>query len=247
LEGLLLDRKKDLSGIVNGIDYNEWNPLNDTELAANYSVEDISGKKKNKTKLLKDNRLPVKRKDTPVIGIVSRLADQKGFDIIAEVADEILSLDIQMVILGTGEAKYHELFQMLQQKYPKKISTNLKFDAYLAKMIYAGSDLFLMPSRFEPCGLGQMIALAYGTIPIVRETGGLADTIQDFNTLTQKGTGFVFSKYSSLDLLHTVKHAVEIYQNKQLWSTLQTNAMKADCSWDASAMKYIELYSTIIR
>jgi starch synthase len=246
LEGILIERKEDLSGIVNGIDYDEWNPATDSELAAHFSVKDLSGKKINKVKLLKDNHLPVKRKDTPVIGLVSRLADQKGFDIIAEVADEILSLDIQMVILGTGEPKYHELFENLQKKYPKKIAVNLKFDAYLAKMIYAGSDMFLMPSRFEPCGLGQMISLAYGTIPLVRATGGLADTIQDYNPETRTGTGFVFSNYSGADLFQTVKRAVEAYQNKPDWSALVKNALHADFSWDASAKKYSELYLQLI-
>ncbi|MCX7918452.1 MAG: glycogen synthase GlgA [bacterium] len=243
LEGVLIERKNDLFGIINGIDYEEWNPQTDPELAASFSRADLSGKQKNKRMLLKENKLPIPRKkDIPVIGLISRLTDQKGFDIIAEIAQELLQLDVQLVILGTGEPKYHALFTELHKQAPKKIAVNLKFDARLAKLIYAGSDMFLMPSKFEPCGLGQMISLAYGTIPIVRKTGGLADTIDDYNPATESGTGFVFEEYTGKALLTTIQRALAVYQNKTAWKKLIENAMRADFSWDASAKKYITLY-----
>jgi starch synthase len=242
LEGVLIERKNDVFGIINGIDYEEWNPQNDPSLPAPFSLADLSGKLKNKKALLKENKLPLRKKDTPVIGLISRLADQKGFDIIAEIADQLLELDLQLVVLGTGEPKYHELFTALQKKEPKKIAVNLKFDARLAKLIYAGSDMFLMPSKFEPCGLGQMISLAYGTIPIVRKTGGLADSILDYTPATGEGTGFVFEEYTGNALLATIKQALVTYQKKKVWKQLMENAIRADFSWTASAKKYVALY-----
>lgn len=242
LEGVLIERKKDVFGIINGIDYEEWNSQHDPTLPTAFSISDVSGKLINKKALLKEVGLPVKRKDTPVIGLISRLADQKGFDIIAEVANELLDMDIQFVILGTGEPKYHELFLALQKMEPKKIAINLKFDARLAKLIYAGSDMFLMPSKFEPCGLGQMISLAYGTIPIVRKTGGLADTITEYNAKTNAGNGFIFENYTGQELLATVKRALATYQKKKVWKNLVENAMASDFSWTASAKKYETLY-----
>lgn len=242
LEGVLIDRKNDLFGIINGIDYEEWNSQNDPVLAAPFSLADLSGKLKNKQALLKENKLPFRKKDTPVIGLISRLADQKGFDIIAEIANDLLELELQLIVLGTGEPKYHELFTALQKGDPKKIAVNLKFDARLAKLIYAGSDMFLMPSKFEPCGLGQMISLAYGTIPIVRKTGGLADTIADYNPQTGGGTGFMFKEYTGEALLETIKEALATYQKKKVWKKLQESAFRADFSWNASAKKYVTLY-----
>ncbi|MFB3896315.1 MAG: glycogen synthase GlgA [bacterium] len=242
LDGVLIERKQDLFGIINGIDYEEWNSQHDPTLPASFSISDVSGKLANKKALLKEVGLPMKRKDTPVIGLISRLADQKGFDIIAEAAEELLELDLQFVILGTGEPKYHELFLSLQKMEPKKMAINLKFDARLAKLIYAGSDMFLMPSKFEPCGLGQMISLAYGTVPIVRKTGGLADTIIEYDAKTNTGNGFIFENYTGQELLATVKRAIAAYQKKRVWKNLVENAMASDFSWNASAKKYEALY-----
>ncbi len=160
----------------------------------------------------------------------------------AEISDELLSCDLQMVILGTGEEKYHQLFGQMAEKYPRKISVNLRFDNALAHLIEAGSDMFLMPSRYEPCGLNQLYSLKYGTVPIVRETGGLADTIQDYDPKTGEGTGFVFKEYDSEELLEVLKRALQAYQDKDLWTKLMKNGMEKDFSWEASARKYEELY-----
>jgi starch synthase len=174
------------------------------------------------------------------------LADQKGFDLIAEVADQILSLDIQMVILGTGDQKYHDLLSELQKKYPKKLSVTLGFDNNLAHLIEAGCDMFLMPSRYEPCGLNQMYSLKYGTIPIVRETGGLADTIKNANPARGIGNGFTFRNYDSKELLNAIRFAVEVYRDKNIWEVMMLRGMRQDFSWKMSAEKYVELYRKAI-
>ncbi|MCJ7578403.1 MAG: glycosyltransferase, partial [candidate division Zixibacteria bacterium] len=175
------------------------------------------------------------------------LADQKGFDILSEVSDKLLSLDLRMVILGTGDEKYHQLFKQMAKKYPEKLSVNLRFDNPLAHLIEAGADMFLMPSRYEPCGLNQLYSLKYGTVPIVRETGGLADTIQDYNTDTGEGTGFVFKHYDSDELLEVVKRSLQVYQDKEAWTKLMKNGMQKDFSWQASAKKYEDLYQKALR
>jgi starch synthase len=247
LEGVLRTRNADLYGIVNGVDYEEWSPEKDKFIPYHYSSKDLSGKEKNKKALLEKCNLSKNRKDVPLIGIISRLADQKGFDILAESSDKLLSLDLQMVILGTGDEKYHELFKKMSKKYPRRISVNLRFDNALAHSIEAGSDMFLMPSRYEPCGLNQLYSLKYGTIPIVRETGGLADTIQDYNPETKKGTGFVFKNYDSLELLEAIKRALQVYQNKELWTQIMKNGMQKDFSWQSSARKYENLYQIALQ
>jgi len=241
-EGVLKSRSKDLYGILNGIDYDVWNPAVDELLPAKFTPDKPEGKKKCKTALRKEAKLPLARKDIPVIGIISRLADQKGFDLIEEVADDIMSLDLQMVVLGTGDKKYHDLFESLQKKYPKKIAVFLKFDNRIAHLIEAGSDMFLMPSRYEPCGLNQMYSLKYGTIPIVRQTGGLADTIENANPVKGTGNGFVFKNYSSKEMLNSIKFALEVYRDKNVWEVMMLRSMRQDFSWDASAQKYIDLY-----
>jgi starch synthase len=210
-------------------------------------MEDLSGKEKNKRVLLEKCNLPETKRDVPLIGIISRLADQKGFDILSEVSDKLLSLDLRMVILGTGDEKYHQLFKQMAKKYPEKLSVNLRFDNPLAHLIEAGADMFLMPSRYEPCGLNQLYSLKYGTVPIVRETGGLADTIQDYNTDTGEGTGFVFKHYDSDELLEVVKKALQVYPNKDVWTKLMKNGMQKDFSWQASAKKYEDLYQKALR
>ena len=245
LDGVLRDRQADLTGILNGIDYSEWNSKQDKELAASFSTEDMTGKKLNKQKLLEENGLSTNGEDIPVIGIVSRLVDQKGFDLIAEAAGQLLSLNLKLILLGTGEVRYHSLCQWLQNTYPDKIKVHLKFDGYTAKMIYAGSDFFLMPSKFEPCGLSQLIAMAYGTIPIVRSTGGLADSVFDFDLVSKQGNGLVFYEYEPSQLVKTVERALDFYSKKALWTVLQKNAFASAYSWESSARQYEALYQKL--
>ncbi|OGC11145.1 hypothetical protein A3K48_01260 [candidate division WOR-1 bacterium RIFOXYA12_FULL_52_29] len=241
LDGLLRSRSSDVYGIINGLDYEIWNPATDQNIIKRYSPATIFLKSENKIELQRRNKLP-ENKEVPVIGLVTRLADQKGFDILSDALEEILSHNCQMIILGTGDLKYHKLLTAEQKKYPSKLAVNLGFDAMLAELIYAGADMFMMPSRYEPCGLGQLISFKYGTIPIVRRTGGLADTVGDFDPRVGKGEGFVFEKYSASALAEAVGRAIGVYQQKELWETLQKRVMKLDYSWDASAKKYIGLY-----
>lgn len=242
MEGVLRTRSDDLYGVLNGIDYQEWNPEIDKLIPFNYTPDDLSGKKKNKEHLLKLNNLPPTKKDIPLIGMISRLADQKGFDLLAQIKDELMKLDLKFVILGTGERKYHDLLSDLEKKYPKKLKVNLTFDNKLAHLIEAGADMFLMPSRYEPCGLNQLYSLKYGTVPIVRETGGLADTIQDYDPETENGTGFVFKDYDPDELLKAIKRALAVYKDKEKWKKLMLSGMQKDFSWKASAEKYVHLY-----
>ncbi|MFA5063394.1 MAG: glycogen synthase GlgA [Candidatus Omnitrophota bacterium] len=235
LEGVLNKRKDSVFGILNGLDYDIWNPEADKFIAKNFSSSDSCGKGKDKEDLEALCKLPLK-KDVPLFGIVSRLAEQKGFDILAEGIDDICKMGIQMVILGTGDQKYHDVMQGMVAKYPKVISLNLKFDDVLAHKIYAGSDIFLMPSRYEPCGLGQLISLRYGTIPLVFKTGGLADTVNSAN-------GFIFDSYSKADLAKTIKKSIAAFKKKTSWSKLMYKAMKCNFSWEASAKKYLDLYA----
>jgi starch synthase len=241
-EGVLKDRSADLFGILNGIDYSVWDPSVDELIPAKFKPEKLAGKKKCKNALRKRVKLPMVRRDVPIIGIISRLADQKGFDLIEEVAEDLMALDIQIVLLGTGDEKYHKLFSELHKKYPKKIAALLEFNNEMAHLIEAGSDMFLMPSRYEPCGLNQLYSLRYGTIPIVRKTGGLADTIENANPSKGTGNGFVFTRYDAREMLNTIKFACEVYRDKNVWEIMMLRGMRQDFSWDASAKKYIELY-----
>jgi starch synthase len=234
LEGVLQKRKNSVFGILNGLDYTIWNPETDKFILKNFSADDLAGKAQDKADLQKLCNLPAKS-DVPLFGIVSRLAEQKGFDILAEGIDEVCKMGLQLVILGTGDLKYHEIMEGMVRKYPKVISLNLKFDDALAHKIYAGSDLFLMPSKYEPCGLGQLISLRYGTIPVVFKTGGLADTVNDKN-------GFVFDEYSKNALIKTIKRALKAFESKKSWVSLVKMAMGLDFSWEGSAKKYIKLY-----
>ena len=235
LEGVLDNRRGSVFGILNGLDYDIWNPQTDKFIAKNFSALDLDGKIKDKEDLQATCKLP-KSKNLPLFGIVSRLAEQKGFDILAEGIDEICKMGIQMVILGTGNIKYHQILEDIAKKYPKVISLHLKFDDPLAHKIYAGSDIFLMPSRYEPCGLGQLISLRYGTIPLVFKTGGLADTVNSSN-------GFVFDSYSKVGLIKAIKKASAIFSDSKKWDALRLRAMKCDFSWAVSAKKYLELYA----
>ena len=186
-------------------------------------------------------------KSTPIIGMVSRLVDQKGFDLIDEALDDILDMDLHLVILGTGEKKYHYLFEEAKEDYPVKVPVNFAYNNPMAHLIEAGSDMFLMPSKYEPCGLNQMYSLKYGTIPIVHTTGGLADTIEDFNPDSKKGNGFSFRGYTADALVETIERAIRTFRNKALWKFLRDNAMRCDFSWDVSAGKYVELYQSVLK
>jgi len=248
LGGVLADRRQDLFGVLNGADYSEWSPEADKFIAARYGINDLAGKKTCKADLQKACGLPVS--DAPLIGCISRLADQKGFDLIAKVIDDIMSMNLQIVILGAGEQRYHDLLTAIGKRYPKKISVNIKFDNKLAHQIEAGADMFLMPSRYEPCGLNQMYSLKYGTVPVVRLTGGLADTITDFTPATlQAGTanGFAFAEYDSKKLLETIKRAVKTFNDKNTWKRLMLDGMKQDWSWSRSAGEYVKLYERAVR
>ena len=242
LEGILSFRKDDLFGIVNGVDYDLWNPETDPLLAAHYNPKDLSGKKACKKDLLNRYHLPEDRMEHPVLGIISRLADQKGFDLLAEIMDRLLKEDLSLVVVGTGEEKYHVLFSRLAEEYPKKVGICLAFDNVLAHKIEAGSDLFLMPSLYEPCGLNQIYSLKYGTIPVVRATGGLDDTIIPFDSRTGKGTGFKFRRYQAGELWAALQEALAVYKNQTQWTQLMKNAMAQDFSWMTSAKEYVRLY-----
>lgn len=241
LDGVLRNRQQDVVGILNGIDYSAWDPKTDKLLYSNYSEETIEDKENVKKKLLEENGLKYVE-GVPLLGLVSRLDDQKGLDFIAAIIDDMMRLNIQFVLLGTGEERYHHMFNHLKNKYPEKLGVNIKFDNKIAHNIYAGSDMFLMPSRFEPCGLGQLISLKYGTIPIVRETGGLADTVKQYNFKTRQGNGFVFSGYNPWDLLHAIRMAADSYKNRTVWKRIMNNGMKQDFAWEGSAEHYVALY-----
>lgn len=245
LDGLLRCKEDILKGIVNGIDYDEYNPEEDEYIYKNYSVENIGSKVKNKLMLQRELGLE-ESEDIPMIGIVSRLTGQKGLDIFMYCLDELLQKEIQLVILGTGDNEFEEGFKLFANKYPDKLSANILFDNKLAHKIYAASDLFLMPSLFEPCGLGQLIALRYGAIPIVRETGGLKDTVISYNEQTGMGNGFVFKDYNHLDLINTINCALEIYNNKNKFRKIVVQAMTSDNSWIKSAKEYKDMYEQLI-
>jgi len=235
LAGLLRERKDVLSGILNGVDYFVWDPRTDRFIVQNFSLANLEDKALNKKDLQKICNLP-QDINIPVLGMVSRLVEQKGFDIFVQGIDALCKMDVQLVILGSGDLKYQKLLKAAAKKYPKIISLNLKFDDPLAHKIYAGSDIFLMPSQYEPCGLGQLISLHYGTLPLVFKTGGLADTIN-------KNNGFVFNQYTKEELLKLINQAASVFKNKKQWATLMKNAMECNFSWEASADKYLALYA----
>lgn len=245
LDGILRARKDRLYGILNGIDYKKYNPLTDPYIFVNYRSS-LCKKEENKVQLQSLLGLPVLR-EVPLLGVISRLADQKGMDLLAHVLEEMLNMDIQMAVLGTGEKRYEDMFTYFASKYPEKLAVRITFDDELAHRIYAGADLFLMPSRFEPCGLSQMIAMRYGTIPVVRETGGLKDTVIPYNQYTGEGNGFSFANYNAHELLFTVQRAVKLFrEDKTAWKGLTENARKSDFSWDKSAQKYVEIYTSLL-
>ena len=245
LDGLLRSRAAKLSGILNGIDTDVWNPAKDTLLAQTYTKTTVEKKAKNKAALQREVGLAADAK-APLIGIVGRVTGQKGFDLVTPVLPEILGMGAQVVLLGTGERRYEEPLAMLAKENPSFVAA-LKYDEALAHRIYAGSDFFLMPSRFEPCGLGQIISLRYGTVPIVRATGGLADTVTDVTANPKAGNGFVFAEYTSEAFLDAARRGLEFHRKGRGWKPLQQRGMAADLSWKASAKAYADLYQDAMR
>jgi starch synthase len=246
LEGVFKKKARKTYGILNGMDDTVWNPEVDKLIAKTYSADTLEDKQVNKKALCEHFKLPYDPK-VPVIGIVSRLADQKGFDLIEEKLEDLMKMDLQLVVLGSGEKKYEDLFTKAAKKYKKKIGAHIGFDEGLAHLIEAGADMFLMPSKYEPCGLNQMYSLRYGTLPIVRSTGGLADTVEDLNAKPKSGTGFVFEKYQAKQMLDAVKRAVSAFADEKVWTPAMKRAMSRDNSWGASAEKYIELYKNLLK
>lgn len=245
LEGIIQKYEYKLTGIVNGIDYDVYNPLNDSNLPVNYDKRSYKRKKEIKMHLQIKYGLPVDP-DIPLIAMVSRLDNMKGLDLIAHIMDELLCQNVQIVILGTGDKKYEDMFKYHQYKNPHRLAARIYFDQYESHAIYAGADLFLMPSLFEPCGLSQLIALRYGSIPIVRQIGGLKDTVIPYNKYTGEGNGFCFLNYNAHELLFTIKDSLSCYQNNEIWHHLVKNAMSADHSWKTSSKKYLEIYNQIL-
>lgn len=244
LDSMLRNEKEKLSGIINGIDTEKFDPATDKALYKNYTLETIEKKKENKKYLQK--LLGLKQVDVPLFAIISRLADHKGLDLIAEVLNEMLGDDIQIAVLGVGEPRYEELFANTAKAYPGKVAAKLMFDADLAQKMYAGADVLLMPSQSEPCGLAQMIAMRYGTVPLVRETGGLKDTVQPFIADEGTGNGFTFAEYNAQDMLYVIRQAEKTYADKKQWAKLMANGMNTDVSWDVPAKQYMALYEKLI-
>lgn len=251
LDGVLRKRCQDLTGIINGIDYDIYNPSSDPLIYKKYDVNDLENKYENKIKLQQELKLkPDGSKEIPLIGFISRLVSQKGLDLLIKILDDMMKLDLQLVVLGTGESRYEGLLRKKALTYPEKLSVNIKFDNKLAHRIYAASDLFLMPSLFEPCGLGQLIAMRYGSIPVVRETGGLKDTVSpvsltDSKTNPVQGNGFTFQGLNPYSLLEQLTYTLHLFQKKEIWKNIMKKAMRSDYSWKQSAQRYIDLYNEL--
>lgn len=242
LDGVLRDRSYALRGIVNGIDYDDYNPETDRFIPYKFNADNLENKKKNKVELQRELGLNIDE-NVPLLAIVSRLTPQKGMDLVMYITERLMQENnVQFVVLGTGDSRYEDHFKWLSYRFGGIVSSNIKFDNALANRIYAASDMFLMPSRFEPCGLGQLIALRYGSVPIVRETGGLRDTINPYNEYTGDGNGFSFKNYDSEEFYNMIKYALWIYQDKNRWTNLVKNSMNSDNSWRRSAQEYLNMY-----
>lgn len=241
LEEFLKERKQDLTGILNGLDVKRFNPETDPNLKTNYSLDNIAKKKESKEYLQK-KYFGETNLNTPILGIISRLAEQKGINLIQEMFSSLMKENVQFVLLGTGNKEYEKFFREKNKEFPQKVFADLTFNMKLARQIYAGADIFLMPSLFEPCGLGQLISMRYGTVPLVRATGGLKDTVKESGT---EQTGFVFKDYNSKKLLETTKRALHAYEDKKAWEQIQKNGMSQDFSWRNSSKKYIEIYKKL--
>ncbi|MBN4054690.1 glycogen synthase GlgA [Nitrospira defluvii] len=244
LEGVLKERRKELYGILNGIDTKAWNPALDPYIAAKYDVNNLTGKETCKRALQKEFGLPLQR-ETPLFAMITRLVQQKGIDLLEAVIGKLMNQQVQWVILGSGEKKFETLLQKCSEQFPDKMAIKITYDAPLAHRIEAGADIFLMPSAYEPCGLSQMMSLRYGTVPIVRATGGLDDTVIPFKTETAQGNGFKFKAYTATAFLRQIKRCLAIYKDKEVWKILMQNGMKGDYSWEASAVAYLKLYRTL--
>jgi len=237
-------RRDHVVGILNGVDYSVWNPEKDKLIAATYSAKDLTGKHICKKDLLEIFGLSPEYETRPVLGIVSRFADQKGFDLIAAIAKELMQEDIILTVLGTGDRRYEELFETLANEFPGRVGLRIGYDNELAHKIEAGADMFLMPSRYEPCGLNQIYSLRYGTVPIVRATGGLDDTVESFDVQHGTGTGFKFEPYTGGALLDAVRMALHHFADERIWKRIQLNGMSKDFSWKRPATEYAKLYKT---
>lgn len=244
LDGILSKRNNELHGILNGIDCDCYNPSTDPALFANFTWRSVKRKQRNKEKLQEMLGLPISE-SIPLIAMVSRLVEPKGLDLVTGVLDEILGLNVQLVVLGTGDEKYEGMFRVAAHQRPEQVSANIFFDDTLARRLYAASDLFLMPSQFEPCGIGQLIAMRYGSLPVVRETGGLRDTVQPVNPASGAGCGFRFSNYNAHEMLGALEDAVALYRQQDVWAKLVQQAMKQDYSWNRSAALYRDLYQKL--
>ncbi|MEG0216417.1 MAG: glycosyltransferase, partial [Hungatella sp.] len=247
LDGLMRARAASLRGIVNGIDYDEFNPETDPMIAQHYQLKNFRKEKVKNKRALQEELGLVQDDRKFMIGVVSRLTDQKGLDLIQCVMDDLCSDDIQLVVLGTGEERYENMFRHYDWKYHDKVSANVYYSEAMSHKIYASADAFLMPSLFEPCGLSQLMSLRYGTIPIVRETGGLKDTVEPYNEFESTGTGFSFSNYNAHEMLLAIRYAERVYYDKKReWNKMIDRAMSKDYSWNTSAMKYQELYDWLV-
>jgi len=246
LDGALKSRENILTGIINGIDYREWDPAADKYLTLNYDPDRITNKNTLKRILYKKLGL-VHSGNRPLLAMVTRLAGQKGCDLVLEAVDELVELGCDLAVLGTGEQRYHDAFEKKKRLYPQNFGLSLGFDPALSHLMYAGSDMFLMPSLYDPCGLGQMIALRYGSIPVARRTGGLADTIVDYQPLSADSNGFLFDGFNSPEMIAAVKKALWVYRSRDKWGQLIRQAMSGDFSWDQSAIKYQELYYSLLQ
>ncbi len=246
MEGILSARRAVLHGILNGVDYSRWDPAKDPQISAPYTSKDVSGKIHCKKSLINEMGLDSSLAEKPLLGMISRLDAQKGLDLLVEILDDILSQEIGLVVLGSGDERIQEALQSAMQRYPGKVGLKIGFDEPLAHRIMAGVDIFLIPSRYEPCGLTQMYALKYGTVPVVRATGGLDDTIEQYSKATKEGNGFKFDAFEAAPFLEAIQQALHIFQDRSNWTNLMANGMKADFSWDRSAERYLELYRIVI-
>ena len=247
LDKLLSERKGRLFGILNGINVESLNPETDPDLSINYNVKSLDKRRQNKVTLQKQFGLP-SDENTFVVGMVSRMDEQKGFDLITQMLEPLMdNINFNFVITGEGNAEYHQYFEKLKEKHPNRVGTHLTFDPRISRLIFGGSDVMLIPSKFEPCGLVQMEAMRYGAVPIVRKVGGLADSVSDFNPGTGEGTGFVFEKYDPFSLTIAMVRAYEIYRQKTLWSKLTKSVMARDFSWKKSATEYVKLFEMALR
>lgn len=246
LDGYIRTARDRITGIINGLDEDAYNPATDTHIAATYTADTFPARKHiNKEALQRELGLPVNR-NIPVVAMVSRLVEDKGLDLVTCIMDELIEEDIQLVIVGTGDWAYEDAFRNLARRYPTKVSANILFNEGLAHQVYAAADIFMMPSRYEPCGLSQLIALKYGAVPVVRETGGLKDTVIPFDKYTNQGNGLTFMNFNAHELLFTVKRALSYYADSAVWEHLVRNAMESDYGWDRSAQAYADLYHTVL-